>query len=187
MKCVCLVGAESTWKTTIAQALAAHYKTVWVPEYGREYSEKRSTGRGYTWRSEEFTHIAAKQCEMEEAAALRANRVLICDTDAFATAIWHLRYMGERSQEVEAIVASHRRPDLYLVTDVDTPFVEDGTRDGEMIRDWMHNAFIEQLTSEDRPFELLKGSFQERVRQAIEHIDRVIGRPAGQGRSITGF
>lgn len=175
MKRICLVGAESTGKTTLAQALAEYYKTVWVPEYGREYSEKHLTGSGYTWRSEEFTHIAARQCEIEEAAALRANRVLICDTDAFATAIWHLRYMGEWSQEVEAIIACHRRPDLYLVTDVDTPFVEDGTRDGESIRDWMHNAFIEELTRENRPFELLKGSFQERLRRAIEHIDRVIG------------
>ncbi|HKY03640.1 MAG TPA: AAA family ATPase, partial [Blastocatellia bacterium] len=103
----------------------------------------------------------------------------ILDTDAFATAIWHIRYMGERSQEVEAIVASHRRPDLYLVTDVDTPFVEDGTRDGELIRDWMHNAFIEQLTGENRRFEILRGSLQERVRQAIEHIESVIGSPAG--------
>lgn len=177
MKRICLVGAESTGKTTIAQALAEYYKTVWVPEYGREYSEKNLTGKGYIWRSEEFTHIAAKQCEIEEASSRRANRVLICDTDAFATAIWYQRYMGERSQEVEAIVARHRRPDLYLVTDIDTPFVEDGTRDGESIRDWMHNAFIEALTTENRPFEILKGPFQERLRQAVEHIDRVIGAP----------
>ncbi|HKY04356.1 MAG TPA: ATP-binding protein, partial [Blastocatellia bacterium] len=61
MKRVCLVGAESTGKTTIARALAEYYKTVWVPEYGREYSEEHLTGRGYRWRSEEFTHIAARQ------------------------------------------------------------------------------------------------------------------------------
>jgi len=37
---VCVVGAESTGTTTLAQELADRYKTVWVPEYGREYCEK---------------------------------------------------------------------------------------------------------------------------------------------------
>jgi NadR type nicotinamide-nucleotide adenylyltransferase len=126
-KRVCLAGAESTGKTTLARALAEHYRTGWVPEYGREYSERKLKGGGcYEWRSEEFAHIAAVQCEREDLAARQANRVLICDTDAFATSVWHLRYLGTRSSEVEAVAAAHRRPDLYLVPDVDTPFLQDG-------------------------------------------------------------
>ena len=34
---VAMVGAESTGKTTLAQALAAHFRTVRVPEFAREY------------------------------------------------------------------------------------------------------------------------------------------------------
>ena len=120
-KRVCLVGAESTGKTTLAAALAAHYGTAWVPEYGREYSEAKLARGDYdTWTSAEFTQIAAEQCRREDAAASASNGLLICDTDAFATSIWHRRYLGERSPAVEALADSYR-PDLYLLTDVIDP------------------------------------------------------------------
>ena len=175
-KRICLIGAESTGKTTLAQALAAHFQTVWVAEYGRAYSEKKlaETG-GYEWHSAEFTHIAVKQCAAENAAARKANRVLICDTDVFATSIWHRRYLHARSVEVEDIAIQHRVPDLYLLLDVDVPFVQDGTRDGEAIREWMHEEFVAELTAQGRPFELLSGSFADKQARAIALIENVLG------------
>jgi HTH-type transcriptional repressor of NAD biosynthesis genes len=172
---VCLVGAESTGKTTLAQSLAEHYQTLWVPEYGREYSaQKLAREGGYFWRSEEFAHVAQTQCEREDEAARRANKVLICDTDAFATSIWHRRYHDDRSPEVECIVAAHRRPDLYLLTDVSTPFVQDGTRDGEAIREWMHQTFVEELIAQQRTYLLLTGPLQKRFDTAMEIIDHLM-------------
>jgi NadR type nicotinamide-nucleotide adenylyltransferase len=174
-KRVCLIGAESTGKTTLARMLADRYQTVWVPEYGREYSERKlAEDGGYDWKSEEFTIIAQTQCERENEAARGANKVLICDTDAFATGVWHRRYMDRRSPEVEAIAARHRRPDLYLLTDVDTLFVQDGTRDGESIREWMHETFLAELAEQRRPFRLLSGTWQERYNAAVECVDEVI-------------
>lgn len=171
-KRVCLVGAESTGKTTLARALAERFDTVWVAEYGREYSERMlAENNAYRWRFEDFALIARTQCEMENAAARVANKILICDTDAFATGIWCRRYLGERSPEVEAIVAAHRRPDLYLLTDVNTPFVQDGTRDGEHIREWMHRTFIEELNEQSRPFIFLSGAYEERFQTAIKMIE----------------
>jgi hypothetical protein len=35
---VCILGAESTGKTTLARRLAERYETVWNPEYGRPYT-----------------------------------------------------------------------------------------------------------------------------------------------------
>jgi HTH-type transcriptional regulator, transcriptional repressor of NAD biosynthesis genes len=176
-KRVCLVGAESTGKTTLAQGLAAHYETVWVPEFGREESERKLAQDGcYIWKSDDFAHIAQTQCDMENAAARQANRVLICDTDAFATSIWHRRYMGERSPEVEEIATRHRSPDLYLLPDVDTPFVQDGTRDGEAIREWMHQTFVEELAAQGRPYQLLTGSYEDRMQAAARQIDALLAR-----------
>ena len=138
---VVLVGAESTGKTTLAADLAAEFATVWVPEYGREHwEEKLARGEPPFWRPEEFADIAREQCRREDAAARQANRVLICDTDAFATRIWYRRYQHDWSPAVDAIAAAHRRPDLYLLTDVNTPFEQDGSRDGELIREWMHDS-----------------------------------------------
>ncbi len=172
---VCVVGAESTGKTTLARDLAAHFQTAWVHEYGREYSERKlAEGGGYDFRSEEFAHIAARQCELEEEAARRADRILICDTDAFTTGVWHRRYVGARSPEVEAIAARQRRPDLYLLTDIDTPFEQDGTRDGEHVRGWMHEVFAEELRAQGRPYKPVKGPRDVRLRQAVGYIEELL-------------
>jgi HTH-type transcriptional regulator, transcriptional repressor of NAD biosynthesis genes len=177
---VCVVGAESTGKTTLAEDLARHFDTVWVPEYGREYSERKLAAEGgYDFRPEEFAHIAARQCELEDEAARHANRILVCDTDAFTTSVWHRRYMGARSPEVEAVAARHRRPDLYLLTDIDTPFVQDGTRDGEHVREWMHGVFVEELRAQGRPYRSVSGTREERLRQSVGYIEELL---AGFGR-----
>lgn len=177
---VCLVGAESTGKTTLAAALAEHFETVWVPEYGREYSERKLLEEGgFDFRTEEFTRIAARQCEMEDDAARRSNKILICDTDAFATSIWHRRYMNARSKEVEAIVARHRRPDLYLLTDIATPFEQDGTRDGEHVREWMHETFVEELNARGLHYRCVSGAHGERLRQAVGYIEELTAARKG--------
>ncbi|AWM38574.1 Trifunctional NAD biosynthesis/regulator protein NadR [Gemmata obscuriglobus] len=171
---VVLIGAESTGKTTLAADLAAALGTVWVPEYGREYWEQKAArGEPDVWAPEEFVTIARGQCEREDAAARRANRVLVCDTDAFATRVWHRRYMGSWSAEVDAVARAHRRPDLYLLTDINTPFFQDGTRDGERIRDWMHQTFVNELTTDNRSFVRVLGTPAERLATALDAINRL--------------
>lgn len=93
---------------------------------------------------------------------------------SFATSVWHRRYMGARSREVEEIAANCRRPDLYLLTDVDVPFVQDGTRDGENISEWMHETFVAELEAQARLFRLLSGSDRERFEAAVGHIDELL-------------
>ncbi|MHB9108893.1 MAG: AAA family ATPase [Armatimonadota bacterium] len=179
VKRVCVVGAESTGTTTMAQALAAHYRTNWVEEYGREYSIVKWE-RGYTdeWTTDEFIHIAEEQCRREDEAARTANKVLICDTDAFATAIWHRRYVGSRCPEVEAI-ANRRHYDLYLLTGDEIPFVQDGMRDGEHIRHWMHKVFVKELIAGGRRWELLTGTHEVRLAKAVRSIDALLMSETG--------
>ena len=167
---IVITGAESSGTTTLARALAAHFQTVWVPEYGREYCELNWSGLDYKWRSEEFAAIAAEQQRRENAAAQLANRVLICDTNAWATRLWHHRYMGEWSPDVEAI-ASQGKADLVILTDVDIPFEQDGIRDGEAIRAQMHEQFIEELNASGATWLLVSGDHQTRLERAIAEIE----------------
>jgi len=170
---VCVIGAESTGTTTLAKALAKKYGTVWVPEYGRLYSEGKMTGgKEAAWRTEEFVHIARTQSSMEDSLAESSNGLVIADTDAFATSVWHERYLGTRSPEVEA-VAAKRRCDLYIVTGDEIPFVQDGLRDGEHIRHAMHRRFIERLKEEHKPYVVVAGSVEERLAAASAAIDRL--------------
>lgn len=180
---VVLVGAESTGKTTLAQRLARHFHTEWVPEYGREHWERKVAGLTMddplpAWTPEEFVHIAREQQAREDALAGIANRVLLCDTNAFATGTWFERYHGRRHPEVDAIGANDKAA-LYLLTAPDVPFVQDGFRDGEKIRDWMHARFVEQLAAGSVPSCLLKGTYDGRFSAAVEAVQRLIETPIG--------
>jgi NadR type nicotinamide-nucleotide adenylyltransferase len=174
VKRIAIVGAESTGKTTLAQKLAGHYQTNWVPEYGREYCVEKWK-RGYTdhWDTGEFFVIATEQARREDEAARAAKKILICDTDPFATSIWHRRYMNQPSPEVESL-ASRRKYDLYLLTGDEIPFEQDGLRDGEHIRHWMHQEFIKELTESARPWRLLSGPIEARLERAVQLIDAVM-------------
>lgn len=168
-KRVCVVGAESTGTTTIARDLAKHYGTLWVPEYGRLYTEGLYTSHFVQWKTEDFIFIAEQQNKLEDKMARDCNRLLFCDTNSFATSLWHERYMGFKSEEVE-LIGSERKYDLYLLTDVNIPFVQDGYRDGESIREKMHERFIEELDNRGERWILLTGSPENRLRTAIDSI-----------------
>lgn len=168
-KRVCVLGAESTGTTTLANALADSLKTNWVEEYGREYSEVKLKNNDLSWHSDEFPIIAQEQLRRENAAARQANRVLICDTNAFATVLWHRRYIGTQSEQV-ANIAANGRCDLYLLTGDEIPFIQDGFRDGEHIRHEMHRWFEQALAQQSVPWRLLRGSPNERLREGLHLI-----------------
>lgn len=189
MKRIVLIGAESTGKTTLAEQLASALNTTWVAEYGRQYTVdryKRLFGEGTAltvaqeellkWAPEEFTHIARVQQQMEDEAALNANKVLICDTNAFTTAIWYERYLGLPWPEDLKQLADQSPCDLYLVTKPDFPFVQDEIRDGREIRDWMHQRILDELSQRQWPFETIGGSREERLDTAIKLIQGIIAR-----------
>ncbi|MEK7641715.1 MAG: AAA family ATPase [Patescibacteria group bacterium] len=170
---VCILGAESTGTTTLSKDLAKHYKTTWVPEYGRLYSEGKMFGdENAAWRTDEFIKIAKAQGILEDALAEASNGLVICDTDAFATGVWHERYLGKRSAQVEAI-AARRKYDLYILTGDEIPFEQDGTRDGEHIRHDMQKRFVERLTEDAKNYIIVSGNREERLQKAIAAIDAI--------------
>ncbi|MBS1150074.1 MAG: transcriptional regulator [Myxococcaceae bacterium] len=184
---VVLVGAESTGKTTLAEELAgalrrrggAHRLTRWVPEVGREVTAQKLARLGasaapedVSWQSADFVAIAQAQSEREDALARLGGPVLVCDTDAFATGIWHERYQGVRSTEVEALATAHP---LYLLTHPDdVPFTQDGLRDGEQIRDWMTARFVQRLEETQRRYVLIRGGRDERLQRCLLAIDQLL-------------
>jgi NadR type nicotinamide-nucleotide adenylyltransferase len=178
-KRICVLGAESTGTSTLAMALAEHYGTEYVPEYGRQYSDERVTwAPQWEWRTEHFVEIARGQIELEEAAARRSPPLLICDTDPLATSVWHERYMGTPSPELVAIAAS-RHYALYILTGAEIPWVQDGTRDGKDMREWMNERFREALASRPETFVEVAGSHEERLAAATAAVDGVLAGKVG--------
>ncbi|MFN8223747.1 MAG: ATP-binding protein [Gaiellales bacterium] len=164
---VCLLGAESTGKTTLATALAQRFGTLWNPEYGRPYTE---IGRdpAAPWTSDELTHIARLQCWYEDFLAPYARGVLFCDTDAFTTAIFHEAYLGAPATAFPDLVA--RRYDGYLVCGLDVPFAHDGIREFEAVREGMHARYLDHARTSDAPWLLVEGDEQTRLDAATRFL-----------------
>ena len=121
MKRICLHGPESTGKSTLGTRLAAHLGCEVVPEYGRAYCEAHGTDIGMA----ELVHIAEQQDAMNRAAAAREGDVVLFDTDPLITAVWAQMMFGQRDPWFDSFTAY---ADLYLLLDIDLPFVDDGLR-----------------------------------------------------------
>lgn len=169
---IAVVGAESTGTTTLARALAEHYKAPWVPEYGRLYSEALWQAE-FAWTDSDFVHIAKVQQEMERELAAKSHGLIICDTNATATQLWQDRYLGHISPAVKQIAAKDK-VDIYILTGDEIPFVQDGIRDGEHIRHQMHRQFEQMLKQQDIPYSVARGSLDKRLRAAVKHIDTTL-------------
>ncbi|MGW1816606.1 AAA family ATPase [Streptomyces sp. NPDC002125] len=189
---VVVLGAESTGTTTLARALAAHYRrrggvwarTLCVDEYGREFSEAklaalRARWPGAAWEDVSFTTddfplIAETQNAREDAAARVGSPVLFCDTDSFATTVWHERYIGGRNPLVEK-TADRNTHHLWLLTDHEgVAFEDDGLRDGEELRPWMTDRFRAELARTGRGFIEITGSRDERLATAVAAVDGLL-------------
>jgi len=167
---VVLIGAESTGKSTLAEALARELSTVWIPEYGRCYWEGRRYLEEESWTSEEFRHIAKAQRQLEDILARRcSNGIVVADTDALVTAVWHERYLGAPDPELDTM-AGTTVPDLYLVCSPDFDWVQDGTRESEGYRGKMHELMTARARTSGAGVELLSGSHEQRLVKAMSLV-----------------
>ena len=171
VKRICLLGAESTGKTTLAASLARAYGTAWVPEYGRPYTE---IGREHDapWTSDEFTLIARMQCWYEDCLATGARDLLFCDTDAFTTALFHQVYLGEPTHAFDELL--ERRYDLYFVCGLEVPWKHDGVREFEEQRRWMHERYLERARESGARWVLLEGLQAARLQESSSAVDQLL-------------
>jgi NadR type nicotinamide-nucleotide adenylyltransferase len=178
VKRVCLLGAESTGKSTLAGALASRYGTLWNPEYGRPYTQ---VGRppGAPWTNWEFTHIARIHCWYEDFLATLAHRVLFSDTDAFTTALFHEVYLGTPATGFEDLV--ERPYDLFVVCGLDVPWRYDGVREFEEQRRWMQERYLERARTSGRRWLVVEGPLERRVEDAVGAVDEVLAARGASG------
>jgi NadR type nicotinamide-nucleotide adenylyltransferase len=159
---VVVTGSESTGKTELARALAAHYETVWSGEYVREYMD----AKGAALDAADVEAIARGQIAAEEEAVARAARLVIHDTDLLSTVLYARHYYGGCPDWIER-AAGERRADLYLLLDIDVAWAPDAQRDRGDRREEMHALFAEGIPGAV----VIRGTWEERRLRAIEAID----------------
>ncbi|WP_296633708.1 ATP-binding protein [Polaribacter sp.] len=171
---IVLFGPESTGKTTLSKQLAHHYNTVWAPEFAREYLQKKWNNERKTCVASDLIPIAIGQMKLENKLAKKADKVLICDTDLLETKVYSQEFYGGFVDKKLDEAAEKNQYNLYLLTYIDTPWEEDDLRDRPEERLEMFNAFEQALKDHNRPYILLKGDKETRLKKATQAIDTII-------------
>ena len=160
---IAILGAESTGKSTLADALARRYRTLWVPEYLREFVDDRQR----VPFEDDQPAIARTQLAREDAMAARpeARRFLFCDTTPLLTAVYSRIYWGRVPPELLALEAAHDYA-LTLVAAPDLPWVPDGLqRESAEVRMRVHAQLVAVLAERGIPYVLVEGELEARMRK----------------------
>lgn len=165
LKRVCIFGPESTGKTTLARRLAEQFQTIHVPEYARTLLELQ----GGELSPADLPRIARGQIASEEALVRNARKLLFCDTDVLTTMIWSEVLYG-RCDEWIRQQADRRDYDLYLLLDVDVPWVKDVARYLPDERRSFFDRCRRELEACGRRFVVISGSWEERFHKACEAV-----------------
>jgi NadR type nicotinamide-nucleotide adenylyltransferase len=166
---IVVTGSESTGKSTLAAEVAKHYGVEVVPEFVRSFAEQK----GGVIEFSDHGVIARGQMALEDEYLSRASRLVVQDTDLLSTVVYCRHYFGRCPEWIETAAAT-RRPDLYLLCEIDVPWVADGVRDRGHMREEMQSLFEGAVKAAATPSALLGGTVEVRLTQAIRLIDELL-------------
>jgi nicotinamide riboside kinase len=147
-----------------------------VPEASRVYAER--VGRELLWSDVEpiaKEHLALAGAG-EAMARAGGSRAIIFDTDLVSTVIYSRHYYAAVPRWV-AHEEQRRRADLYLLCNVDVPWVPDGIRDRPTDRDDMFARFEGALRRRRSKLVIIGGDWDERWAIARATLTSLIGAP----------
>lgn len=171
---IVVTGSESTGKTTLARDLAHRFGTVWVPEFSRTYCDEKAATTGWPLDEGDVEPIARGQIAAEDAGLEQARRLLVLDTDLMSTTVYAHHYYGSCPPWIEQ-AARDRRGDLYLLCDIDVPWVAAPQRDRPHLREHMHRLFVDALDALGARYVIIRGSWVERREAAIASVAAELG------------
>ncbi len=182
IKKIVVIGPESTGKSTLCEKLAAHYNTLWVPEFAREYLEKNGTEYNY----EDLLTIAKGQIELEEEISYQLSEksspltthhspltTLLIDTDLYVMKVWDEFVFNECHNWILNRIAE-RKYDLYLLCDIDLPWIEDPLREypDQKVREKLFHFYKDIMVNQSTPWCPISGNYEERFEKAVRFIER---------------
>lgn len=170
---VVVTGSESTGKTTLAATLARHYHTAWVSEFARQYLDEKVASTGRPLDASDVEPIAHGQIAAEDRGRAAARGIAVLDTDLVSTMVYARHYYGSCPPWIEAAVRA-RLGDLYLLCDIDVPWVAAPQRDRPHARSHMHELFVAALESLGARYVTIRGSWAERQAAAVAAVDTLV-------------
>jgi len=169
---IAVTGPESTGKTTLAKALAAHFGTIYVPEYAREYLDKN--GKNYSYN--DLEKIAKGQLAMENQMSEVSKKLLIADTEMLVIKIWSIYQYGKCSPWITETIKTHYY-DLYLLCNIDLPWEYDPLRENPLPeeRQAIFKLYQTELDNYKFPYIIVSGTGNTRINKVIQYITEKFG------------
>ncbi len=159
---IVFLGAMSTGKSTITEALAKKHHTTFACEYGRDYWEEHQVDRRIGF--EDFNKIALGHIEREEQAFLHADKYCFIDTNAITTYMFSLDYHGKAPELLTRLALENAsRYDLFFLCEDDIPYDDTWDRSGDQKRHIFHKQIIADLKQRNIPYISLSGTLEERM------------------------
>jgi NadR type nicotinamide-nucleotide adenylyltransferase len=166
---IVVTGPESTGKTALAAELAARCDTPLIAEAARSYAGQAGLeGRALT--SADVEPIARLAIEQQERALSTAPPLVVFDTDLISTVVYARHYYGACPIWIE-VEARERRGDLYLLCDVDLPWIADGVRDRPEGRRELYGLFRDALIEFGCTVAPIDGTGAARLDAALAAVD----------------
>ncbi len=159
---VAVTGPESTGKSRLAEELAIHFHTTWVPEYAREYLSTLQ----HHYTIEDIIAIAKGQKENEQQAVQHSRGLVFCDTDMLVTKIWAEHAFHQCPEWIEKSFTEDPY-DFYLLCDVDIPWMQDPLREHPHLRSFFFSWYEKELIRAGFPYGVVSGSGHKRTANAI--------------------
>lgn len=168
---LCLTGPESTGKTTLAEALAAHFKVPLVPEVARDYLKAHQA-----YGKADLLEIARLQVAAEREARSAHDGLLISDTDLLVLQIWWEEKYGEIPPLIREGMAT-RAPRIYLLTYPDLPWQPDPLRESPTDRMRLFARHESELTRGPHRYAIVEGLGESRLDSALHQFERLSDGP----------
>lgn len=162
---VAIVGTESTGKTTLTEKLAAHFKTSFAKEMGREIVPKTEE-----CTMDHLHQIAVKQAEEIQKATVAANKIMFSDSELNITKSY-ASFLFNQELIVEDSVEKINQFDLILYLENDADFVQDGTRLNIVRRDDLDQSH--RIHFEEQKVIFLNGNWEERFNKGLYEINKI--------------
>lgn len=173
VKKIVIIGPESTGKSTLCAQLASHYNTIWCPEYARQYLLKN--GMNYTY--EDLLTIAQGQLSLEDEflSKTQKNKPLFIDTDMYVMKVWSEFVFGKCHLWILDQIVS-RQYDLYLLCNIDLPWVKDELREYPDLetRAKLYNIYEDIMINQQVPWVDITGDQDQRLEKAIQAIENSV-------------
>jgi len=164
-----IIGPESTGKSELTLALQGHYEGIAIPEYARKYLEEKQIVN-YTYA--DVIAISEEQKRLQEIQYDPADLVFF-DTTLLVNHIWMQHAYGEAPYWLLSVELNSQF-DLYLVTNIDLPWVQDPLREHPQLRAYFFDKYIHLIQQLQRPYAVISGVGEERVQFAIECINKLM-------------